>query len=114
MAEPQQHETSGWPAIAPAGAWQPGALVEINQQIYECWRRGVSMLTAEIGQFVHARLDEDVSSWNRFTTCTDVGQALDCQRRYAEKVLKDYVDEFGKLSRLAAGLASDSWSSLMH
>lgn len=98
------------PGIA-ASSWDPGSILAMNQHALACWARAISALSEEMGHFVQARLQEDMGTWTRLTTCKDPSQAFECQRKYAEKAATDYLDEANKLSRLTMSIASDSFSA---
>jgi len=94
-----------------ASSWDPSSILAMNQKALECWTRAISALTEEMGHFVQARLQEDMGTWTKLTSCKDPTQAIECQRQYAEKAATDYFDEANKLSRLTMSLANDSFSA---
>lgn len=93
-------------------AWDPVLLVDSNRQAFECWSRAVTALTQEIGQFVQARLQEDLNIWTKLTACKNVNDAFECQRQFLQKATTDYVDEANKLSRLTMTMASDGLAAM--
>ena len=110
MAERTRASDTSIPKMA-ASSWDPSSILAMNQKALECWARAISALTEEMGHFVQARLQEDMGTWTKLTSCKDPNQALECQRQYAEKAATDYFDEANKLSRLTIGLANDSFSA---
>jgi Phasin protein len=96
----------------PTSGSAPDLLFNINQHAFQCWARGISALTEQMGQFVQARLREDIGTWSKLTACRDAGQLLECQRQYMEQSATDYLDEVGKLSDLTLEIASDAFSAL--
>lgn len=88
------------------------SLFVLNQQAFTSWMRGVSAFAEEVGRFTQTRLHEDAEVWRVLATCRNPMEALECQRRYAEKATGHYMDEANKLTQLAMGVANDSLSSL--
>lgn len=109
MAE--RNKSSATPNMALATGWDPSSLFDANQQALKAWARAISTLTEEMGQFMQARLQEDLGIWGKLTTCKDVTQVFECQRQFVEKATADYVDEANKLSRLTMSMASEGLSA---
>ena len=110
MPEKKGPSESSKPRMQATG-WDPSSVLAMNQQALECWARAISALTEEMGQFVQARLQEDMGTWAKLTACKDPSQAFECQRQYAEKAAADYLDEANKLSRLTMSIASDRFAA---
>ena len=87
--------------------WDPTSLVSANQKALECWSRAVSALTEEVGQFMQARLQEDMGIWGKLTSCKDASQVFECQRQFVQKAATDYLDQANKLSRITMDLAGN-------
>ncbi len=96
----------------PTNGSAPPFFFNIDQQPFQSWARGMSALTEEMGQFMQARLREDIGAWSKLTACRDPSQLLETQRQYVEKSAADYLDEAGKLTRLALDMTNDSFSAL--
>ncbi len=103
---PEGNRPQATPKARTTSAWDPTFFIGINQQALENWSRCVSALTAEIGQFVQARLQEDLGVWARLSTCKDLGEAFECQNKFIQKVAADYFDEASKLSRLTMNMTN--------
>ena len=71
----------------------------------------MSAFAEEMTHFVQTRWQNDMETWAKLTTCRNRNDAIECQQRYAEKAMADYLDEFGKLSGLAMGTASEAFSA---
>jgi hypothetical protein len=95
------------PSLTPvSGGWDPPALFGAGEHAFESWALAASALAQEMAQFVQSRLQEDMKSWARLASCRDPGEAFQCQCRFAEKAVADYLDEAGKLSALAMTLST--------
>ena len=99
-------------APAPIGGWDPSLIFASNQRAFDCWMRGFTALTAEMTQFIQARLQADMGTWTTLASCKDMTQAFECQRQYAGKMASDYMEEANKLSRLTMGLANEGLAEL--
>jgi hypothetical protein len=85
---------------APSGL-DPQFFVDIGQRACGSWFGGTLELAAEMTDFVRTRAQDDWTNWARLMACTDLNQVFQCQCQAAEKAFRDYLDEAGKLSRLA-------------
>jgi phasin family protein len=100
------------PAAAKGWDGQVGSLLAINERAFRSWARGISAFTEEMSRFTQARLKEDAETWQVLAACRSPMDALECQRRYAEKAAEQYLAEAGKLSQIAVSVASENLSSL--
>jgi hypothetical protein len=91
---------------------QLNSLLAINERAFRAWARGMSSFTEEVNRFAQARLREDTEAWQVLAAARSPIDALECQRRYAEKAASQYFEEAGKLSQLAMSVASEGFSSL--
>jgi len=89
----------------------PRHMFGMGQHAFETWLRGMSALAEEMTHFVQARLQEDMSTWAKFTSCRNLNETLDHQREYAAKATSDFLEEANKLSRVAVSLADESLSA---
>lgn len=96
----------------PDDAWNPARLFAIHQSAFDFWVRGVSAWTEELGQFMRARITNDLDALTSFASCKTPEQALEWQRQFLEAATRDYFEEANKLSRLTIGLANDSFSAI--
>lgn len=95
-----------------SNGWNAASLLGMNQRVFESWTRGMSALGEELGEFVQARLQQDMGMWSKFASCRDMTQAFEFQRQYAQKAVSDYLDEAGKLTRLTVNVAGESMPKL--
>jgi len=86
----------------------PHSVFGFGQHAFECWANGIAAMTEEVTHFAQARLQEDIGAWAKFASCRDPREALDYQRQFVEKATADYLDEFGKLSRIATTIAQET------
>jgi hypothetical protein len=91
---------------------QLNSLLAINERAFRAWARGMSSLTEEVNRFAQARLREDTEAWQVLAATRSPMDALDYQRRYAEKAATQYFEEAGRLSQLALSVATEGFSSL--
>jgi len=106
MPEGRRPPASSKPAT-PTTSFDPSSVLATNRQAIEYWVRGMTALSEEVSHFIQARLQEDMGTWTKLTSCKDVNQALECQRQYAGKMVSDYMEEANKLSRLTMTLANE-------
>jgi len=99
--------------LQPALGWngELDSLLAVNERAFRAWARGVSTIAEEMNRFAQARLREDAETWQVTATARNPMDALECQRRFAEKAATQYMEEAGKLSQLAVSIASESLSS---
>jgi phasin family protein len=88
-----------------------GFVMEEDQQAFARWFRGVSSLSAALAEFIQSRLQDDMAAWSALASCTTSGEALECQRRFAEKATAQYSQEITKLSQLMLRLATEGLQS---
>lgn len=88
------------------GFWDPSQFAGANQRAFDSWIRGMGAVTEEITQFAQTRLREDMATLTELAACKDINQAFACQRKYADKMAADYIDEFSKLSGLTISVTS--------
>lgn len=100
-------------SLQPALGWngELDSLLAVNERAFRAWARGVSTIAEEMNRFAQARLREDAETWQVLATARNPMDALECQRRFAEKAATQYMEEAGKLSQLAVSIASESLSS---
>lgn len=109
---PKSKAPSGASAQSNSSNEQFNSLFALNERAFTSWVRGVSAFAEEVGRFTQTRLHEDAEVWQVLATCRTPMDALECQRRYAEKAAGDYMDEANKLTRLAVDAANEGLSSL--
>lgn len=109
---PKSKSSSG--ASAQSDPWngQFNALFALNEQAFTSWVRGVSACAEEMGRFTQTRLHEDAAVWQVLAACRNPMEALECQRRYAEKAAGQYIEEANKLTELVINAANGGLSSL--
>ena len=97
----------------PTSGWTPNYrfLLESNQRAFVRWFLGVNELSQEIAQFTQSRLQEDIAALSTLVSCNSPADALECQRRFAEKATAGYVAEVTKLSQMMMSLASEGLAS---
>lgn len=100
-------------SATPAAGFAPfyTALFEGNQRAYTRVLDGMFKISQEIAQFTQNRLQEDMAVWATLAACRDPGEAMDCQRRFAEKAAGQYGDEINKLSHMMMALSGDTLTS---
>ena len=90
------------------GGAQPYELmVEVNQESLARWLRAMTSFTEEIAQFTQTRWHEDLTAFSALAGCKSPEDAFECHRRFTEKAMTQYSDEFAKLSRMMMGLANE-------
>lgn len=94
---------------ASTNGWDPGLVLAANQHAFQRWVQGLSALSEEMTHFIGDRLREDTNAWTKLVQCTDLNQALACQRQYADKMTTAYLDEANRLSSLAFQIANDAF-----
>ena len=97
----------------PTNGWAPnyGFLLEANQRAFARWLNGMNALSQEIAQFTQSRLQEDMAAWSTLAGCNNPEDALECQRRLAEKATAGYLAEVTKLSTMMVSLANEGLES---
>ena len=85
--------------------------LDFSRQFSDSCNRGVAFLTEEMSRFLQARWQSDFDAWKALVGCRSANEILDCQQRFAERVIDDYFDEIGRLSRLAMDTAAASLSA---
>lgn len=100
-------------SFRPALGWngQLDSLLAANERAFRAWARGVSTIAEEMNRFTQSRLREDAEAWQVLATARSPMDALECQRRFAEKAAAQYMEEAGRLSQLAVSIANESYSS---
>lgn len=88
-----------------------GFLLEANQQGFARWFHGITSLSGELAQFIQNRLQDDMAAWSALASCRTSEEALECQRRFAEKATAQYSEEIAKLSQLMLRLATEGLDS---
>ena len=83
-------------------------LFEGNRQILERWFRGVLELSQEVLQFTQARLQEDATAWAQLAGMRNFEEVSRLQQHFAERMAKEYLEEFNRLSHIVAGMANGS------
>lgn len=99
---------------SPAKGWngQLSSLLAVNERAFRSWARGVAAFSEEMTRFTQARLREDTETWQVLAACRNPMDALECQRRYAEKAAEQYLAEAGKLSEIAVSVANENLTAL--
>ena len=87
---------------------QGHALFQVSEGALTSWIQGTSELAMEMGNFARSRMEADWKTVAKLMSCRDPGSIFQCQCEAAEKAVKDYLDEAGKLAGLATNLALSS------
>ncbi len=95
----------------PMTGWDPALLVGFNQQALDYWTRSLAVFSAEMGQFMQARMQEDLGAWTKLASCKDASQAFEYQRQFMQKAASDYLNEMSKIARLTVNMANDSFAA---
>lgn len=98
------------PATAPT---EPsyGTIFEANQRALEQWLHGMTEISQEIAQFAQSRLQQDAEVWMQFAACRGPDDAFACHQRFAENIVRQYIDEATKLSQMVVGMTSRGLSA---
>ena len=109
-ATTSEHGTTVHARKRPAASAPPeqtyGSLLEGNRQAFERWFRGMLELSQEMMQFTQARLQEDAAAWTRLASLRSPEEVLQFQQSFAERISKEYVEEFNRLSTIVAGMTN--------
>lgn len=84
------------------------SLFDGNGQAIERWFRGMLDLSQEVLQFTQARLQEDATAWAQLAGMRNFEEVFRLQRDFAERMTKEYLEEFNRLSHLLAEMANGS------
>ena len=79
---------------------------EGNGQALERWFRGALELSQEVLQFTQARLQEDATAWAQLAGMRNFDEVLRLQQHFAERMTKEYLEEFHRLSHIVSGMAN--------
>ena len=90
------------------------SLMSVNERAFRNWASGISAFAEEIAQFTKTQLNDGAEGWQVLAACKSPADALEVQRRYAEKAAGLYFEEAGKLTRLAMTMASGGLSALQN
>ena len=112
MADLSTSKTSGASAQSNPWAEQFNPPFALNERAFTSWVRGVSAFAEEIGRFTQIRLHEDTEVWQVLATCRNPMEAIECQKRYAEKAAGQYIEEANKLTQLVMDVANEGFLSL--
>jgi hypothetical protein len=95
-------------AKMPADDWMAnyGALLDGGQHAFSHWLQGMLAVSQEIARFTQSRMQEDMAAWGVLVRCRGPEEAVECQRRFAEKAAEQYGEEFAKLSRMMVEMTS--------
>ena len=104
-------QQSGEPSPSDGSAIDYDFRATANQQAFARWFRGVTTLSAELAQFIQARLQDDMAAWSALAACRTADEASECQRRFAERATTQYSEEIIKLSQIMVKLAADGLGS---
>ena len=88
-----------------------GFLFDANQPAFTLWFRCIGALSGELTRFIQDRLSDDMAAWSALASCRTPEQALECQRRFAERATAQYAEEIAKLSQLMLDLANEGLQS---
>jgi phasin family protein len=106
------NQQSGEPlSLAGGSAVDYDFRAKASQQAFARWFHGVTILSAELAQFIQARLQDDMAAWSALAACRTSEEALECQRRFAERATTQYSEEITKLSHMMVKLAADGLGS---
>jgi hypothetical protein len=89
----------------------PGYGFLLDASVFTSWFRGVGVLSGEMTRFMLDRLSEDMAAWSMLAACKTPEEAIECQRRFAEKAPARYAEEIATLSRLMLNLATEGLQS---
>src|SRR5690349_990788 len=85
-----------------------GFLFEGNRQAFEQWFRGVLELSQEVRRFTQGRLQEDAIAWAQLAGMRNFEEVLHLQQHFADRMAKEYLAEFNRVSHIIAGMANGS------
>ena len=83
----------------------------LDASVFTSWFRGVGILSGEMTRFMQDRVSEDMAAWSALAACKTPEEAIECQRRFAEKATARYAEEIATLSRLMLDLATEGLQS---
>jgi hypothetical protein len=75
-----------------------------GQEGFSRWFDTMTTISEEMAHFAQNRWNEDMAAWSALAGCRTPEDAMECHRRFTEKAMTQYSDEFAKLSRLMMGL----------
>lgn len=102
--------------VAWTKAWGTGfdPMVAMNHRAFECWAHGMAKISHDMAQFMQSRFLEESTMWEKLATCRDIGDAVDCERRFFAKASSDYTEAVQKFSRLMFEIAGNCSAGLRH
>jgi len=96
-----------------------GSMLQANRATLDYWAtvsgsmmRGLFEMSQQMVQFAQVRLGEDVKVYETLCHCKDPGEALDCQKRFAEKATAQYLEQVNALNGLMTQISTESLSSM--
>ena len=102
--------------VAWTKAWSAGfePTYGMNRRAFENWARGMARFSSDMARFMQSRLLEESAMWEKLATCRDIGDAVDCERRFIAKASSDYTEAAQKFSHLMLEIASNVGQGLTH
>jgi hypothetical protein len=76
------------------------------------WFEALMALNSEILEFSKARLDRSVEMGKAFARASTIEQAVDLQADYTRTMMRDYIDEAGKLADIGTRSMLESLTTL--
>lgn len=114
MAAKSTSEAKAVPGMPDPAAWFGGyaQFLENGRVAFDQWAKaseamtkGFFDLSCEMARFSLERFKEDLAVCETLRGCRSQSEALDCQRRFAERATTQYLEYAGKLSGLFAEAA---------
>ena len=91
------------------------SLFDSNGEIMTIWMRssealwaGIAKLNGEVMDFANARLKENLEASDSLAHCTDTEQAFDYQCDFARRATEQYLEQSGRVMRLASETAREA------
>lgn len=82
-----------------------GGALGYGQDAVETWMTGATRMQTEATAFWTGRLGKDVAAVTALAQCTNPGDAVEMQVRYAREAMADYYAEGRRLMQLASEVA---------
>lgn len=82
-----------------------GGVLGYGQDAVETWMTGATRMHTEAMAFWTGRLGKDVAAVTALAQCTNPGDAVEMQARYAREAMADYYAEGQRLMQLAGEVA---------
>ena len=89
-----------------------GQMLEALIRANEAAIRGMTALNQELMEFGNARLRENAERQASLSNCRSLEEAYEVNTDFLQSATQQYVEEAGKLLRLAAEMSQDYWTPL--